>query len=385
MKNSFLIILLSCYVQCLGQFPVTTMTPAFQYSNYSAIYKITINSNMCGTANTTNQPILDSLVSTNLETTGNGGFVQGTSTNGAGITQPNDVVFSLQANCPSSALLNWEVISYSATTGTMLVWIQVPTITYNANTIIYMGIGNSALALQFNGGSRGAVWDGNFMFVVHCTNGVTLTSYDWTANAYDSAVSGATATTGIQDGAASFTPATPTYIIMKHINAMIPNQMSAITMEGWFNSTDVSSHENDILAQNDGNANGNVVLSANENGSVSNKMSVYAGNGNGWYNGGTLSNNNWYYEAFTMNSSGYAGYINLTSAFSGSTAYNPGADGSKMEWVLGAARPTLQNYGISGKGQEFRLSKTARSTSYLTITYWTFADNAHFLTNTRIH
>ena len=103
-----------------------------------------------------------------------------------------------------------EIERYSS--GTLYAWVKV-TLTKDAsdssNDIIYMYYGNSAATEPAPGSTYGSrnVWNTNYKGVWHLPNGTTLTASDSTANGNNGAITGATATTGQINGAASFTAA----------------------------------------------------------------------------------------------------------------------------------------------------------------------------------
>ena len=172
---------------------------------YSYSQKITVNSaTYGGTANSTNFPLLFGGLAgpyTALKTTAHGGYIQNTVTFN-GQTVPADLIFTTDSG--GTSLLNWEVASYNASTGDIEVWIKIPTLTYNANIVIYMFAGNASVS-TYQGGSVGAAYDSTFEMVMHFANGSSLSVLDSTGNANNGSASGGmSATSGEIDGAAFF-------------------------------------------------------------------------------------------------------------------------------------------------------------------------------------
>ena len=87
-----------------------------------------------GTTDLTNFPVLISLTDTSLRTVANGGRV----TNASGF----DIIFT----DTSDTQLNHEIESYNATTGVIVMWVKIPTLSYNTDTDIYMYYGNSNIS-----------------------------------------------------------------------------------------------------------------------------------------------------------------------------------------------------------------------------------------------
>jgi hypothetical protein len=157
MKYFFLLFLLSCSYHILAQ-PV----------GYSYGRTITIqDSQVPGTTNLTDFPVLISITAdANLESVANGGHVE----SGAG----NDIVFYTE-DCLTK--LDHQLELYAANTGRLVVWVRVPTLNAQANTVIHMYYGNASATNT----STNAVWDSNYEGVWHFTGNVS----DATANVND--------------------------------------------------------------------------------------------------------------------------------------------------------------------------------------------------------
>jgi hypothetical protein len=162
---------------------------------YSYQRTITINYTEIGSSNLTNFPLLIDGTYSYLATVANGGRVQ----NFYGY----DIVFGSNSGCTS--LLSWEQESWNASSGAVIYWVQVPTVSYTTNTVIYMCYGNSSIS-SFQGGATGAAWnDGYFQGVYHLSNGTSPEATDSTANGNNGTLEGSlTEATGIIDGAANF-------------------------------------------------------------------------------------------------------------------------------------------------------------------------------------
>jgi hypothetical protein len=151
---------------------------------YAGYRLFTINHTLTGTANSTNFTVLISGTYAEFATTGNGGKVNNTISCGVNsITCPADLVFTSDAAC-SSPLGGWEFESYSATTGQIVAWVLVPTLSVSTNTLIYACAGNSAIT-TFQGGSTGSAFDSNTKVVYHFPNGTTLSAKDSSSGGYN--------------------------------------------------------------------------------------------------------------------------------------------------------------------------------------------------------
>ncbi len=131
-------------------------------NNYTYRRSVTINySQVVGTANLTNFPVLISGTYSYLATTANGGNV--TNANGY------DIIFTSDA--AGSTKLDHEIEKYTASTGEIVMWVEVPSVSYTTNTTIYMFYGNSSISSTQE--NENGVWDSNFRMVHHLEEGTT--------------------------------------------------------------------------------------------------------------------------------------------------------------------------------------------------------------------
>jgi hypothetical protein len=136
---------------------------------------ITIDHTKVSTASGTvlsNFPMLFSTTDPEFKLVANGGKVA-SSTGG-------DILFT---DSDGLTKLNYEREYYSSTTGQLIAWVQIPTLSPAFDHVLYMYYGNAAggLADQQN---KTAVWDSNYKGVYHyAVNGATYTKTDSTSNA----------------------------------------------------------------------------------------------------------------------------------------------------------------------------------------------------------
>ncbi len=127
--------------------------------NYSR--SITIDHTKCGSANSTNFPVLVAGTYSYLATVANGGNV--TSASGY------DIIFT--SDSAGTILLNFERASFNATTGAVEFWVKVPTVSNTADTVIYLFYGNSAVTTDQS--APVATWSNGFLLVMHMEGGPT--------------------------------------------------------------------------------------------------------------------------------------------------------------------------------------------------------------------
>jgi hypothetical protein len=134
-----------------------------------------------GGANLTNYPLLVSVTDPDL----------------AAGAQPsgNDILFTASDGVTK---LNHEIESYNPSTGQLIVWVRVPTLSAAFDTLVYMYFSNSAASNQQN---PPAVWDTNYVAVYHFGSALAA---DSTANNNTGTLNSVTAVAGqIAGGAAS--------------------------------------------------------------------------------------------------------------------------------------------------------------------------------------
>jgi hypothetical protein len=200
-------------------------------NGYAYIRSITIDHTKVGTVNNTDQtnfPVLINGTYSYLATVANSGQIQNTvALNGQ--TVPADLIFTSDPSCGTN--LNWEIASYSASTGAMEAWVQVPTLSHSADTVIYACYGKSSVTTYQ--GSATSVWDSHFTAVYHLPDGTTLTTKDSTSNAKNGTSSGAAATTGKIDGGGDFAG-------NQYISTAVTTAFTNFTACVWFKSSNDS-------------------------------------------------------------------------------------------------------------------------------------------------
>ena len=197
------------YVEAIGdQGGYGHLDPWFS-SNYKYRKIITIDvTKVSGGANLSNFPVLISSTDNDLRTTANGG--KAASGSGEFVFTSSDAV----------TVLPHEIESYTATSGNIIAWVNVTTLSGTVNTVLY---------LYYGGPSSGAtnqnptgVWDTNYKGVWHLGNGTSLNDDDSTSNAYPSAATGIDAVAGKVDGAGGWAGGTDVIDVTSYTNFARP-------------------------------------------------------------------------------------------------------------------------------------------------------------------
>lgn len=149
----------------------------------------------------TNFPMLVSSTVSSWASSGNGGNVQNLTTAPNGVQEPADLVFATSsANC-GTANLNFETESYTSSTGALIDWVNVPSL--SAGSVIYACYDNSSVTTDQSHPS--STWNSQYQDVFHFPNGTILNASDSTANANNGTIHTVTATTtGEIDGAGNY-------------------------------------------------------------------------------------------------------------------------------------------------------------------------------------
>ena len=97
--------------------------------------------------------------------------------------------------------LKWQVEKYDGTTGNLIAWVKIPSVSSSSDTVFYLMYGNSSINTDQSDPPN--TWDANFKGVWHLRDGITLSGADSTSLGNTLAVNSATANSGLIDGAAS--------------------------------------------------------------------------------------------------------------------------------------------------------------------------------------
>jgi hypothetical protein len=138
-------------------------------------------------ADLTNFTVLVSVTDAKLKDAANGGYV--------GQSDGGDFVFTAS---DGTTKLNHEIESYDASTGTLVVWVQVPLVSSTTDTVLNLYYGNATCTDQW---SAAATWNSSYEGVWH----LGANYQDSTANANNAtALNNPTASTGQIGGSRTF-------------------------------------------------------------------------------------------------------------------------------------------------------------------------------------
>jgi len=138
----------------------TVTVNSITYGNYGFRKLVTLNTTSLGiTSNLTSFPALLSIQDNNL-------IITGTCTDK--VSTPNGPNYDFAFVEPgTSTELNYQIESYNQTTGTLLVWVQIPTLTYATNNTIAFYYGSPSPTVTHNAAFFANTWASDYKAVFH--------------------------------------------------------------------------------------------------------------------------------------------------------------------------------------------------------------------------
>lgn len=314
---------------------------AFQWwheGNQTEFYRsITVDSTKCGTADSSDFPVMVSGTYTYLRTVENGGDVQ----NASGY----DIRFF--ADSGLTTLLDFERESYDPTTGAVVFWVKLPTLSESTDTVIYLNYGNASVITDQS--NAAGVWGNSFTGVYHLGDGVTLDVTSSTG-ANNGTNQGAAASSGKIGGSADLTGS-------KYIDfgtGSIDSQI--LTHSAWVYCTDVTA----FSYITGGTGNGTPTLRRNP----TTRFLEFAKQNQALIgiSSGTVPDNTWTHVAVTYDVSGnYVFYINGASAGSGTSL--------QTFTLTNTFRTGSPSNDFKGKVDELHLANAVRTSSWIVSEY----------------
>ncbi|MEI6494601.1 MAG: DUF2341 domain-containing protein, partial [bacterium] len=298
----------------------------------------------------TNFPILVSTTSISFKDYSRGGSV--------GKAGGGDILFTA---ADGTTALNYEIETYSSSTGQIVAWVKIPTLATSTNTDIYMYYGNATATDPIASVATGVWNDGGsnyFKGVWHLPNGVSLGANDSTANAKNGTINaGVTATTGQVGGSGLFNGSSG-YI---NGSAVSPSALTTFTVSAWVKRNGNQSINSAVVAD--------VYTSAVNYSLYFNGATTLIG---GFYNGSwrntsavTLSNGVWTYVVYTYDGAKQRLYTNDNVPLETSLVSTPTSN--NLGYRIGR-RWDGGNY-VNGSIDEVRISSGARSADWIRTEY----------------
>ena len=270
--------------------------------------------------------------------------------------------------------LDHEIEKFDQSTNTLVAWVEIPTLSSSANTIIYMYYGNPSVTSQQN---KTGVWDSDYVAVYHLneTSGLHYDSTNQNNSEYVSATQQG-ANIGKADGADELNGSS-NYIRVPDSSSLLPS--SDITVEGWAKIDTLASvmpEAEQILTKTTSANNSYSILVSHVDDKVrflwnnSTPTAYYAS-----YNT-AVTTGNWMYLTGVHDGSTLRFYYDGSAT--GTTNGNPtgtiyNTNSSKL--TIGSS--SIANY-TDGTIDEVRISKIARPAGWIATTYNTINSPSTF-------
>jgi len=293
------------------------------------------SSQVSGSQNHNNFPVLVEVTNDDLRSSINGGFVE--NSNGY------DIAFTA---ADGSTQLNHELQSYNPTTGQVTAWVNVPTLKTQSSTYIYLYYGNSSVSSD---PSSPNTWNSNYSLVQHLNNDL----FDATSNSNDGTNSETADITGKLIRARDFESNNSDYYSTSSSPSL--NITDQITISAWIRPRNTSNP--DLVTK--GSYQEAYTTFINTNGYLIFNTNGYSGYLTG---NSTITQNSWSYVTFTKDGSGRTIYINGNEDASDNNTQAFGTNNNPLN-VSGST------YSYDGRIDEVRISTTAHSAGWIQTEY----------------
>ncbi|MCA9139722.1 MAG: DUF2341 domain-containing protein, partial [Planctomycetales bacterium] len=324
----------------------TDVSLAWYNSSWQYRQTVTVSESMVnGTSDLSNFAVLVSVTDVNLKSTAFGGNV--------GQSDGGDILFT---SADGTTKLDHEIESYDASTGTLVAWVEVPSLSYNVDTSLYVYYGNAGAANQWN---TTGTWDGSTEAVYHLD-----TSYaDSSSNSNHGTNSGAGNLVNSKIDEGENFNGSSSKITVSDSNSL--DVTSQLTVSGWFNSSDLSGYRT-ILSKGTSPTTINYYVATF---GTELEFEYYSGGSLRQFttSGAGLTTNTWYNFAVTYDdaSNTIRTYLNGNQIFFTSSASSPLVTNSNSLTI--GTSPWGEYF--NGSLDEIRIESTVRSSDWIKAEY----------------
>ncbi|WP_295794231.1 DUF2341 domain-containing protein [Mucilaginibacter sp.] len=336
------------------------------YGNYGFKKTVTLNTTTLGiTSNLTNFPALLSIQDNNL-------IIASSCTDK--VYTPNGPNYDFAFVDATGAELNYQIESYNQTTGTLLVWVKIPTLTYATNNGITFYYGSLAPTVTHNTAFFQGTWASDYQAVYHFNEST------YTGTVTDGSASG---NTGTASGMSSSDLVTGkigtayTFASGKKITATTVNVAGTFTISAWVKPTTISTDQKIMTNQAaSGSGTGGYKLGIYSDNKVESESGIAITRGSTPVPPAVVANT-WYYVQGVFNGSTLSTYINGTQYAVLSTTTAPT---STTSYYIGVGEGGNVYY-FNGLIDEARVSNVAKSTDWLKAEYVNQGNPVSFTTS----
>jgi hypothetical protein len=358
-------------------------------NGYNRCAIVTIHHDKVPNSDQSDFPFLFSGVYPELATIGNGGKV----TNAKGYD------IALTSDATGQNRLDHEIDTYDPLTGTVSLWVRIPSLSHSTDTALFIWYGNSnVLTSQEN--VKG-VWKNNSLSVYHFGTPSNPSLKDSASAGYDLSIRGNAQTGGaigagqgvVGGGWAFSNPNQSSVAGMLEENTLYresvsayPRGTSAVTLEAWFMTSGKNGNSGELVGYGEDGVNGDrvglVIAAADFTQTVQGALSLEFRNiGVGIM---TFSNDNKWHHLVGVYGGGSSGQVYLDGANIASTTSLPPISIPTTELRLGGLPGTECCWGFNGSLDEVRISSGPRSADWVATEYNNQSSPSTFYTMTSL-
>ncbi|MEJ7627140.1 MAG: DUF2341 domain-containing protein [Ferruginibacter sp.] len=321
--------------------PVNVNAQSWYNSNWANRKAITIDFTKVSAGTHTNFPILISITDANLQ-------VKAQSTG-------NDILFT---SSDGITKIDHEIESYTTGTGALVAWVEIPSLSSSANTVIYMYFGNADAANQQN---NTGTWDASFKGVYHL-NGAFA---DATSNANNGTNTGTIAGNGKISNGRTFDRSNGSDFIQ--INGLMGSPTN-FTLSGWATLITADPNGAEIISLGD-----NCMLRYDELSADKTSGITYTATGT-WTPAGSGINyagTGWHYVVYTFNdaTNSQIVYVDGVQVATGSIVPTPLYTSGGVNTFIGKHGNGSADMDFDGSIDEIRVVSSARSAGWVLTEY----------------
>ncbi|RLF49965.1 MAG: hypothetical protein DRN24_07295, partial [Thermoplasmata archaeon] len=265
--------------------------------------------------------------------------------------------------------LSHEIEKYDNTTGELIAWVNVTSISSTTNTSIYMYYGNTLCTA--NREDPAGVWDSYYVMVQHLEEN-TGSILDSTTNDNDGSNNGATYNSSAKiDGAYDFVSSETDYIRITEDPTL--NITQKITVSAWIKTPSLEDHS---LIASKGRDNA-YTLYASESASYKPRFSIWdSGVEQPVDSNYLVTDGNWHYVVGTFNGTQLRIYID--GELNNTASYTGDIDTTVNDLIIGEDTGLGPKEAFNGVIDELRISNINRSTAWINTSYYTMYDPGNF-------
>ena len=296
---------------------------------------LTIDHTKCGSADSTDFPVLISLSDTTLKTKANGGHVN----------RSDAFDLGFYSDSAHTSKYNWAVEYYDPVNGVLVAWVKIPTVSHTSDTVFYINYGDPTIT-TFQGGAVGTVYTNGYIAVYWMSEATGANIVDQTGNGNTGTpTNNPVQTAGQIDGSLAMTVAATNFFDLGTMTAI--NGISKLSISYWAKRT--ASTQMYLMRRSTSSNWDGVSLLNDDNAYLFLGTSAFAYQGAAVW---SATNRNWNHVAYTFdgtqtgNSNRVKGYTNGGATIVGFSGTMPATNSTSSNHLLigkDALGPTYQD------------------------------------------